>query len=140
MADEPKTKPTDQDPRDFLAGIEDPRKQQDALALLDLMRDVTGQNAVMWGSSIVGFGTYRLKYASGREGDWPVVAFSPRKQNLTLYLLSGFDGYQALLDRLGRHTTGKGCLYIKKLADVNLDTLRELVRQSVAQMDKTGPA
>ena len=86
----------------------------------------------MWGTSIVGFGSYTTKYASGRTGEWPLTGFAPRKQNLTLYIMTGFDQYEALLEKLGKHKTGKSCLYVNKLADVDLDTLRELVRQSVA--------
>ena len=93
----------------------------------------------MWGDSIVGFGSYRYKYASGRQGDWMLTGFSPRKQNLTLYIMSGFDDYESLLADLGKHKTGKACLYIKKLEDIDLVVLRELVRQSVAHMaDSSG--
>ncbi len=90
----------------------------------------------MWGDSIVGFGNYHYRYASGREGEWFLTGFSPRKQNLTLYIISGFDGYSSLLENLGKYTTGVSCLYIKKLEDVDLKTLRELVRQSVDHMSK----
>ena len=98
------------------------------------MEEVTGEKAVMWGDSIVGFGTYHYVYASGREGDWPVTGFAPRKQALTLYIMSGFDQYDELLARLGKHSTGKSCLYIKRLSDVDVDVLRELVAESVAHM------
>jgi hypothetical protein len=91
----------------------------------------------MWGDSIVGFGSYHYRYASGREGDWFVTGFSPRKQNLTLYIMAGFDNYDHLLQNLGKHKTGKSCLYIKRLEDVDLDTLRELVSQSVQHMNET---
>ena len=102
-----------------------------------MMQDVTGAKAKMWGDSIVGFGSYHYKYASGREADWMLVGFSPRKQNLTLYIMSGFEQYDELLGRLGKHSTGKGCLYIKKLQDIDLAMLRELVRLSVEHMVST---
>ena len=92
----------------------------------------------MWGPSIVGFGSYTYKYASGREGEWPIVGFSPRKRNLTLYIMSGFDEYDALLARLGKYTTGKACLYVNKLADVDMDVLRQLVAASVEHMRPAG--
>jgi hypothetical protein len=88
----------------------------------------------MWGDSIIGFGSYHYKYASGREGDSPLTGFSPRKRDLTLYIMSGFDQYEGLLAELGKHKTGKACLYIRKIEDIDLDTLRELVRQSVEHM------
>ena len=93
-----------------------------------MMQEVTGVEAKMWGDSIVGFGSYHYKYASGREADWPLVGFSPRKQNLTLYIMSGFEQYDELLQRLGKHSTGKACLYVKRLADVDLAVLQELVK------------
>lgn len=93
----------------------------------------------MWGSSIVGFGSYHYQYASGREGDWPIVGFSPRKQNLTLYIMNGFDRYESLLARLGKHKTGKSCLYLNKLEDVDLQLLRELIQESVAYMKNKYP-
>ncbi|MBN2472691.1 MAG: DUF1801 domain-containing protein [Anaerolineae bacterium] len=117
----------------FLQTVEEQRRA-DCETLVALMQEVTGEPPVMWGDSMVGFGSYHYKYASGREGDWFVVGFSPRKQNLTLYIMAGFEEYEALLARLGKHTTGKSCLYVKRLADVDMDALRELVRQSVAHM------
>ncbi len=119
----------------FLNSVENERKRSDSLALLALMQEVTGEEAAMWGSSIVGFGSYHYTYASGREGDWFVTGFAPRKQNLTLYIMAGFDGYEALLARLGKHKTGKSCLYINKLTDVDMEVLRELVQQSVDHMN-----
>lgn len=99
------------------------------------MQEVTGAEPRLWGSSIVGFGDYHYKYESGREGDWFVTGFSPRKQNLTLYIMAGFDNYDQLLSRLGKYKTGKSCLYINKLDDVDLDVLKELVAQSAAHMN-----
>jgi len=93
----------------------------------------------MWGESIVGFGSYHYKYASGREGDWPLVGFSPRKQNLTLYIMSGFDKYEEILENLGKFKTGKSCLYINKLKDVNMRSLKELLSESVKHMKKEKP-
>lgn len=132
-----KTQRNDQSVEAFLDRVEDEKKRADSYAILEMMKHITGAPPEMWGDSIVGFGSYRYKYASGREGDWPVVGFSPRKQNLTLYLMSGFDGYDALLSRLGKYKTSKACLYIKKLEDVNQETLKELIRQSVEHMQKT---
>ncbi len=134
---EPKTQPTDQSVEDFLNAIPDEHKRADAFAVLKLMKQVTRAEPQMWGNSIVGFGRYRLKYASGREGDWPLAAFSPRKQNLTLYIMAGFEGYADLLKNLGKFKTGKACLYVNKLADVDLPTLKELVKQSVKHMKAT---
>jgi hypothetical protein len=128
-----KTKPTDQDVAHFLEGIEDEQQRNDCLTIVELMRDVTGAEPKMWGTSIVGFGDRQYSYASGRSGDWFVTGFSPRKQNLTLYLAGGIQQHQAILDRLGKYSTGKGCLYIKRLSNIDPAVLRELVEQTVAQ-------
>lgn len=135
-----KTKANDASVEAFLNGIADERKRQDALTILQLMGEVTGEAPKMWGESIVGFGSYHYKYASGREADWMLTGFSPRKQNLTLYIMAGFAQYDELLARLGKHSTGSSCLYIKKLQDIDLAVLRELVSQSVAHMKATNPA
>ena len=132
-----KTKLTDASVEDFIDEIADERKRQDSYSILTMMQEVTGANAKMWGDSIVGFGSYHYKYASGREADWPLVGFSPRKQNLTLYIMSGFEQYDELLQRLGKHSTGKACLYVKRLADVDLAVLQELVNLSVVHMVST---
>jgi hypothetical protein len=134
-----KTKENEGDVNAFLNGVENERKREDSLKILNLMEKATGMEAKMWGDSIVGFGTYHYQYASGREGDWFLTGFSPRKQNLTLYIMSGFNEYESLLDQLGKHKTGKSCLYINKLADVDLDVLKELVIRSVEHMQKTNP-
>ncbi len=118
----------------FLRGIEDPQRRKDCRTVLELMKEVTGSGPKMWGDSIVGFGSYHYKYASGREGDWFVTGFSPRKANLTLYIMAGFSRYKELLAKLGKHKTGKSCLYIKSLADVDLAILRQLVEDSVAHV------
>jgi len=132
-----KTKVSEASVADFLAAVPDPGRRADCLAVTELMRAVTGAEPEMWGPSIVGCGRYRYRYASGREGEWPLVGFSPRKQNLTLYVMAGFDGEDALLARLGKHTTGKSCLYLKRLSDVDPDALRELVERSVAHVRAT---
>ena len=121
----------------FLNSVPDEKKRQDSFTILELMKQVTGAEPEMWGESIIGFGNYRYKYESGREGDWFLTGFSPRKQNLTLYIMSGFDEYDQLLSKLGKHTTGKSCLYIKKMDDVNVDVLKELVKMSVKHMEKS---
>jgi hypothetical protein len=137
---EPKTKKTDASVEEFLNGVENEKQRADSFAILGVMREVTGEEPAMWGPSIVGFGNYRYKYASGREGEWPVVGFSPRKRYLTLYIVDGFDGYESLLEKLGKYRTGKSCLYVNKLDDVDLPTLRELIGQSVAHVRETGRA
>jgi hypothetical protein len=134
-----KTKVNDASVLEFLHSVPDEKRRQDSLAVLALMQEVTGLEAKMWGPSIVGFGSYHYKYESGREGDMPLTGFSPRKQNLTLYIMGGFDNYEQLMASLGKHSTGKSCLYIKRLSDVNIPTLKELVRQSVDHMIKTNP-
>jgi Domain of unknown function (DU1801) len=128
-----KTQPTGQDVDRFLESIVDAQQRQDCRAITELMRDVTGAEPRMWGEKIVGFGHHHYRYASGREGDWFLTGFAPRKQNLTLYLSYGFDQDGALLQRLGKHKVGKACLYIKRLADVDQATLRELVQRAVEQ-------
>ena len=133
-----KTQKNDASVEDFLNTVEHQGKREDSFALLEMMKDVIGEEPSMWGSSIIGFGSYHYKYASGRENDWFLAGFSPRKQNLTLYIMSGFDQYDGLLSKLGKHKTGKSCLYINKLADVDQDVLRELIRQSVEHMRKSG--
>ena len=118
----------------FLDAVENPRRRADARQLLALMQAVTGESPKMWGSSIVGFGSYHYRYASGREGDSLVVGFSPRKQNLVIYIMPGFSDYGELLGRLGKFRTGKSCLYVNRLDDIDLGSLEELVRASVAEM------
>ena len=131
-----KTKLNDGDVYAFLNSISGEKKRQDSFAILKLMQETTNAKPKMWGDSIVGFGSYHYKYASGREGDWFLTGFSPRKQNLTIYIMPGFEKYETLLNKLGRHSTGKSCLYIKKFENVDLDVLKELIEQSVQQMTK----
>ncbi|MEI6621020.1 MAG: DUF1801 domain-containing protein [Actinomycetes bacterium] len=127
---EPKTRPTGADVDAFLSEVPDDTRRNDATALSELMQRITGEKPVMWGPAIVGFGSRQLKYASGRELDWPRVAFSPRKANLTLYLTFDFAEFADQLARLGKHTNGKGCLYIKRLADVDQTVLAELIKDA----------
>jgi hypothetical protein len=124
---ENKTVPTDQKVEDFLNTVEDERKRKDSFIILELMKEITGLEPQMWGSSIVGFGSYRYKGASGRTGDWMLTGFSPRKQSLTLYGMGGFEPHHDLLQKLGKHSLGKGCLYIKRLEDVDLSTLKRVM-------------
>ena len=124
---ENKTAPTDVPVEAFLASVEHPVRRQDGEAVVELMRDITGQEPVMWGPSIIGFGSYHYKYASGHEGDAAAVGFSPRKGNLALYGLTYAPESASLLERLGKHKTGAACLYVNKLADIDLDVLKELI-------------
>jgi hypothetical protein len=129
-----KTQVNDASVTEFLNSVADEKKRKDCFEILKLMKQVTKEEPKMWGSSIVGFGSYHYKGKSGREGDWMLTGFSPRKQNLTLYLMGGFDTHADLLKRLGKFTTGAGCLYIKSLADVDRKVLKELVQASVRRM------
>ena len=129
-----KTVPTTASVEDFIAAVADPSRRADCYALLRLMECATGEKACLWGSAIVGFGSYRYALANGSTGESPVVGFSPRKNDLTVYIVPGFDRYQALLARLGKHKTGKVCLYLKRLADVDAALLQQLVESSVAAM------
>jgi hypothetical protein len=135
---EAKTKPTDHSVESFIKSIPDPQTRQDCFTIAKLMKEATRCEPTMWGASIVGFGLQRYKYASGREGDWPLIGFSPRKQNLTLYIMSGFDSHPELLKRLGKHSVAKSCLYIKSLTDIDLPTLRKLIRESVKKKKRRG--
>lgn len=132
-----KTQPNDESVSGFLERVEDDNKREDSYTILKLMQEITGEEPRMWGDSIVGFGTYHYKYASGRTGEWFLTGFSPRVQNLTLYIMSGFDEYDELLGKLGKHSTGKSCLYVKRLENIDLDTLRKLVAKSVEHMKTT---
>ena len=126
-----KTKPNRKSVKKFLDGVENEGRREDAWKVLALMEEVTGEKPAMWGDSIVGFGKYRYRYASGREGEWHLTGFSPRKANLTLYIMSGFTRFDELLGQLGKHKLGKSCLYLKRLDDVDMGVLRELVEASV---------
>lgn len=126
-----KTKITDASVDQFINNIEDEEKRKDCMEILKMMKQATKAEPKMWGTSIVGFGDTHYKYASGREGDWFITGFSPRKQNLTLYVMGSFTAQGDLLKKLGKHSTGVGCLYIKKLKDVDTKVLKELIEKSV---------
>ena len=125
-----KTQKTGASVSEFLESVDNPRRREDGFAILGMMRQITGLEPEMWGPSIIGFGEYHYQYASGREGDIFLIGFAPRKQNVTLYLESGFGRYEGLLAKLGKHRRSVACLYINKLADVDLDVLRELIDES----------
>lgn len=129
-----KTKQNEASVLEFLQSVEDEYKRKDALTVHAIMESATDEYGKMWGKSIVGYGACRLKYASGRELDWMLTGFSPRKQAITLYIMDGFARYDELLSKLGKYKTGKSCLYIKRLAEVDLTVLRELIEASVAHM------
>ena len=129
-----KTKVNNASVTDFLNSVADERIRKDCFEILKIMKQVTKEEPKMWGATIVGFGSYNYKGKSGREGDWMLTGFSPRKQNLTLYLMGGFDTHTALLKKLGKFTTSVGCLYIKKLDDVDKKVLKELVQASVKRI------
>ena len=131
---EAKTKATAESVEAFLGDVADEARRADCRTLVDLMREATGAEPRMWGGSIVGFGSYHYTYESGREGDWFIQGFSPRKGDLSLYVMPGFEAFDGVLDRLGKFKTGKACLYVKRLSDVDLDVLRELLACSVAAM------
>jgi hypothetical protein len=130
---EMKTVQTEASVEDFLNLIENDQKREDCFEIVKMMKQVTKKEPKMWGPSIIGFGSYHYKYESGREGDAPQIGFSPRKQNITLYILSGSDHENPLLQKLGKHSTSKVCLYIKRLADVDKKVLLELIKESFAK-------
>lgn len=131
-----KTKPTKADVEKFLNSIKDEKKREDAFKVLKMMKQITKEEPKMWGPSIVGFGSYHYKYESGREGDMCMTGFSPRKQNLTIYIMHGFERYEKLIKNLGKYKTGISCLYINKLEDVDLKVLKELISEDVKYMKK----
>ena len=136
MADN-KTGTTDVRPEEFLASVEHPVRRADAEVLMGMMERVTGTEPVMWGPSIIGFGRYRYEYESGRTGESMITGFSPRKANLVLYIMPGYGDFAGLLDQLGKHKVGKSCLYVNKLADVDLEVLERIVADGVATMRRT---
>ena len=136
---ENKTKPTDATVEDFLAGVEPEKKREEARVLDQLFRKVTGWQPVMWGPAIVGYGSYHYKYASGREGDMCATGFSPRKAQHSVYILPGYADFGDYLDRLGKHTIGKSCLYFKKLEDIDLDVLAELIEAGLEDLGQKYP-
>ncbi|WP_106527098.1 DUF1801 domain-containing protein [Chitinophaga niastensis] len=136
---EQKTKPTEQSVESFLKNVTDEKVREDCFALIGLMQKVTGATPKMWGSGIIAFGKYHYKYDSGHEGDTCLTGFSPRKQHIVLYIMSDLSSYTALLEKLGKYKAGKGCLYIKKLADVDRNVLESLITQSVDSLKKKYP-
>lgn len=133
-----KTKKNDASVQAFLDQVEPESKRNDCFRVLEIMKEITGEDPNMWGDSIVGFGQTHYKYASGREGDWFQIGFSPRKQNLTLYVMSGYEGYEDLLERLGKYKTGVSCLYLKHLDDVDEAVLKEILLRTVEQLSNKG--
>jgi hypothetical protein len=136
---ENKTQATAANVTAFVDAIADPGKREDARTVCRLMERLSGEPPRMWGSSIVGFGSYHYKYDSGREGDSPRIGFSPRANALTLYIMGGFPRHEALMERLGKYKTGKSCLYLKQLADVDMDVLEELIAASLDHMRELYP-
>jgi hypothetical protein len=129
-----KTRKTGGDVQTFLKSVSDRKRKDDTLQVLALMKKLTGCEPAMWGPSIVGFGDFRYRYANGTENDWFLTGFSPRKQSLTLYIMTGFAKYEEILENLGKYKTGKSCLYIKKLEDVDLAVLEQLISASIAHL------
>ena len=131
-----KTQPNKQSVAAFLNSIENGQRRKDAKVVLKLMKEVTGEKPLMWGPAIVGFGSYHYKYASGREGDFLIVGLSPRKANLTVYIMPGYQDYSDLTDKLGKHKLGKSCLYIRKLEDIHIPTLKRLIKRGYTDTKK----
>lgn len=129
-----KTKKTNASVEKFLNTVSDDQRRKDCFKLVDIMKAATKSDPAMWGTSIIGFGRHQYKYDSGRELEWFVVGFSPRKQDLTLYIMAGVERYPELMKKLGKHKTGRSCLYIKKLEDVDLPTLKQLIKKSVGDL------
>ncbi|MEO0897871.1 MAG: DUF1801 domain-containing protein [Bacteroidota bacterium] len=129
-----KTAPNDQSVEAFLNTVQQDQKRRDAFELLALMEELTGEKPRMWGNSIVGFGSYHYKYDSGREGEWFLTGFSPRKTSFTLYVMSGLESVEEKLEKLGKHKQGKSCLYVNKLADIDLTVLEDMIKDSIAHL------
>jgi hypothetical protein len=134
-----KTKENDASVIEFIESVESPKKKEDAYKLLDIFTEASGYPAKMWGTSIIGFGSYHYKYASGHEGDAPLVGFSPRKAKISLYFATGNTKREELLEKFGKHTTGKACVYINKIADIDIDVLKELIAQSITFLQEMYP-
>ena len=131
-----KTQPNNLSVDDFIDAVESEQKRDDSRLLIKIMQEITGEEPVMWGASIVGFGNYHYKYDSGREGDWMLAGFSPRKQNMTVYMMGGFENQDVLLAKIGKVKSSVGCLYVKKLADTDLEVLKEMITLSVETVKK----
>ncbi|WP_404429069.1 DUF1801 domain-containing protein [Sutcliffiella horikoshii] len=140
MGYELKTKETDNSVIEFIETVESPKKREDAYRLLEIFTETTGYEAKMWGPSIIGFGSYHYKYPTGHEGDFMLVGFSPRKAKISLYFATGDSKREELLERFGKHTTGKACVYINKVADIDVEVLKELIRQSVTFLQDMYPS
>ncbi|HSJ38756.1 MAG TPA: DUF1801 domain-containing protein [Planococcus sp. (in: firmicutes)] len=136
---EQKTKETDRDVIEFIESVDNPKKRQDAYRLLEIFQETSGYEAKMWGTSIIGFGTYHYVYATGHEGDAPLVGFSPRKAKISLYFATGDQERQELLDDLGKHTSGKACIYINKVDDIDVDVLKKLITRSIIFLQELYP-
>lgn len=136
---EQKTKETDNSVVEFIEQVDSPKKREDAYRLLDIFEETSGFPAKMWGPSIIGFGSYHYRYASGHEGDAPLVGFSPRKAKISLYFAPGDDKREELLKNFGKHTAGKGCVYINKIADIDVEVLKQLIRESIVFLNETYP-
>nr|WP_309098768.1 DUF1801 domain-containing protein [Fredinandcohnia onubensis] len=134
-----KTKENDSSVIEFIESVEKPKKKEDAYKLLDIFTETSGYPAKMWGTSIIGFGSYHYKYASGHEGGAPLVGFSPRKAKISLYFATGDTKREELLERFGKHTTGKACVYINKIADIDIDVLKMLITQSITFLQEMYP-
>jgi hypothetical protein len=134
-----KTKVNDNSVIEFIEYVDSPKKREDAYKLLDIFTETTGYDAKMWGPSIIGFGSYHYKYKTGHEGDAPLVGFSPRKAKISLYFAPGDPDREELLSKFGKHTTGAACVYINKVADIDVEVLKELIKQSAAFLKKTYP-
>lgn len=139
MSYQQKTKETDNSVIEFIENVDNPKKREDAYKLIDIFTETTGYEAKLWGPSIIGFGSYHYKYESGHEGDAPLVGFSPRKAKISLYFAPGETKREELLKNFGKHTTGKGCVYINKVADIEVAVLKELITESVEFLQKTYP-
>lgn len=140
MGYELKTKETDNSVIEFIETVESPKKREDAYRLLEIFTETTGYEGKMWGPSIIGFGSYHYKYPTGHEGDFMLVGFSPRKAKISLYFATGDSKREELLERFGKHTTGKACVYINKVADIDVEVLKELIWQSVAFLQDMYPS
>jgi hypothetical protein len=137
---EAKTRPNDGDVDAFLASVDDEKRREDCRTVVQILGRITGEQPKMWGGSIIGFGTYDYEYASGRTGSWPRIGCSPRKQSLTIYIMPGFDRYEEIMAKLGKYKTGKSCLYVNRLEDIDLVVLEELAVESLAYMDRKYPS
>lgn len=140
MGYELKTKETDNSVIEFIETVESPKKREDAYRLLEIFTETTGYEAKMWGPSIIGFGSYHYKYPTGHEGDFMLVGFSPKKAKISLYFATGDSKREELLQKFGKHTTGKACVYINKVADIDVEVLKELIRQSVTFLQDMYPS